>query len=273
MSEKGKHRPRSWLSEQILNVFDQGGIEPLLEEGFELVKKGRVLDFSVHRGTMSAKVQGERYQPYLAEIAIVPFSDEQWQAIFEKLSGQALYYAKLLTSELPEEIENVFQELGLELFPQTLSALSLKCSCGKKDQLCVHFAALYFLINERFSENPFLIFALRGRTRQETITELRKLRHQTSHPSEQRGKHIFSKAAYQSSPSLEEQLADYWSCDEKIQSLSFTIRADELPGAILRQLSTIPITSREVSVEQVLEDAYDYIANRAQAFGLGLTKV
>ncbi|WP_269849999.1 SWIM zinc finger family protein [Methanosarcina horonobensis] len=63
---------------------------------------------------------------------------------------------------MPEDIDSVFRETGLSLFPETLDDLETDCSCPDWSNPCKHIAAVYYLLGEEFDRDPFLIFKLRG---------------------------------------------------------------------------------------------------------------
>jgi uncharacterized Zn finger protein len=63
---------------------------------------------------------------------------------------------------MPEDIDSVFKEIGLSLFPETLDDLETDCSCPDWSNPCKHIAAVYYLLGEEFDRDPFLIFKLRG---------------------------------------------------------------------------------------------------------------
>jgi uncharacterized Zn finger protein len=73
---------------------------------------------------------------------------------------------------MPQEIEQVFREVGLSLFPEKLRDLETDCSCPDWSNPCKHIAAVYYLIGEEFDRDPFLIFKLRGAIREELIEML-----------------------------------------------------------------------------------------------------
>ena len=61
---------------------------------------------------------------------------------------------------MPQDIEPVFAEVGLSLFPAKLQDLKTGCSCPDWSNPCKHIAAVYYLLGEEFDRDPFLIFAL-----------------------------------------------------------------------------------------------------------------
>ena len=77
---------------------------------------------------------------------------------------------------MPNEVEEIFNTVKTPLFPTTQAQLKTDCSCPDYSNPCKHIAAVYYLISEQFDADPFLIFTLRGRTRDQIITALRAQR-------------------------------------------------------------------------------------------------
>jgi uncharacterized Zn finger protein len=51
-----------------------------------------------------------------------------------------------------------------------------ECSCPDKANPCKHVSAVFYLMGDRFSEDPFVLFQLRGRTRAQLLSDLAKRR-------------------------------------------------------------------------------------------------
>ena len=85
---------------------------------------------------------------------------------------QALFAAKLLAGEMPQDIEQVVHGGGLSLFPAKLGDLKTECSCPDWSNPCKHIAAVYYLLGEEFDRDPFLIFTLRGLGRDALMARL-----------------------------------------------------------------------------------------------------
>src|SRR5207244_1185349 len=101
-------------------------------------------------------------------------SNRDWAKLTKTLIGQARFTAKLLAGEMPVDIEQVFRDARLSLFPQRRDDLKTSCSCPDWSNPCKHVAAVYYLIGEEFDRDPFLIFQLRGLTREELFARLNR---------------------------------------------------------------------------------------------------
>ena len=62
--------------------------------------------------------------------------------------------------------------MWISLFPNGLRDLALDCSCPDFAVPCKHLAATLYLLAESFDDDPFAVLALRGRTREELLTNL-----------------------------------------------------------------------------------------------------
>jgi uncharacterized Zn finger protein len=83
-------------------------------------------------------------------IGVKVLSPRQWEHLLEVLAGQALFVAKLLAGEMPQDIEDVFARARLSLFPQKRGDLKTDCSCLDDANPCKHIAAVYYLLGEEF---------------------------------------------------------------------------------------------------------------------------
>ena len=88
-----------------------------LTRGKNYARRGQVLSLDLNPGQVSASVQGSRARPYRVRIGVTAYGKDQWSLIEERLAGDAWFVAQLLAGEMPPDIEKVFGDLGLALFP------------------------------------------------------------------------------------------------------------------------------------------------------------
>jgi hypothetical protein len=108
---------RTWWSLRFLSVLEQLGVGGRLSRGRTYARAGQIVSLDVDAGGAVAQVQGSRPQPYKVRIGIPAFGKAEWALVTQALAGQAVYAAALLNGEMPREIEQVFDEVGLSLFP------------------------------------------------------------------------------------------------------------------------------------------------------------
>ena len=188
---------RQWWVERWLELLDSYRFKKRLERGRNYAREGNVLSIEFVDSLVLADIQGSEAQPYKVSLSLEPFadedreqalkrmsqppfSDEDWDCVIQSLSEKAIFSAQLLAGEMPSDIEAVFTSNGLSLFPYTLSDIRSRCTCPDKANPCKHIAAVYYQLGDRFSEDPFLIFQLRGRTRDQILASLRQLRSQNN---------------------------------------------------------------------------------------------
>lgn len=164
----------SWWAKRWIAVLEGFNIGARLGRGRSYARNGQVLSIQVEEGRVRAAVQGSRPKPYDITLQVKTLPAADWKKLSQALSRQALFAAKLLAGEMPQDIEQVFKEAGLSLFPTRLGDLKTECSCPDSSNPCKHIAAVYYLLGEEFDRDPFLIFTLRGLGREELLDLLGK---------------------------------------------------------------------------------------------------
>lgn len=167
---------KEWWVQQWVDLLNSYRFKKRLERGRRYAMEGNVLSVDFSEQKVLSKVQGTDEQPYELFLWLDQFTDEDWTYVIETLAERAIFSAKLLAGEMPANIEDVFAANGLRLFPFKLSEIHSRCSCPDKANPCKHIAAVYYLLGDRFSEDPFLLFQLRGRSKEQIIAKLRELR-------------------------------------------------------------------------------------------------
>lgn len=232
---------REWWSQRWLDLLDSYRFKKRLERARNYARQGNVLSIDFKRAKVLAKVQGTEPEPYQVSLFLEPFTDEQWGYVIETMSQRAIFAAKLLAGEMPPNIEEVFTANGLSLFPFTLSDVRSKCSCPDKANPCKHVGAIYYQLGDRFSEDPFVLFQLRGRTKDQIITALRDLR----------VKHV--EIPNLQTPSLQSPTSDpqnllrinsFWQYNEPLES-TLVVIAPSTSETILEVLGSIPLTQSD----------------------------
>ena len=160
---------QTWWARRWIEVLESFDIGARLGRGRSYARSGQVLTIDIEKGLVTAKVQGSRRQPYKVAIKVKTLTKTNWQKLSQSLSKQAIFAAKLLAGEMPENIEEAFQDAKLTLFPNKRGDLNTNCSCPDWSNPCKHIAAVYYLLGEEFDRDPFLIFKLRGMEQKELI--------------------------------------------------------------------------------------------------------
>ena len=167
---------QTWWSERFIAVLEDIGMGNRLQRGRSYARTGQVISLVVDAGSVTAQVQGSRARPYRVRVGLQAFGKAQWANLERELAGNAWYLAKLLAGEMPDDIEEVFEGVGLSLFPASAGELSLDCSCPDWEVPCKHLAATFYLLAESFDDDPFRILAWRGRQREDLLDNLHTAR-------------------------------------------------------------------------------------------------
>jgi uncharacterized Zn finger protein len=165
-SQRGAFGP-SWWAKRWIDVLEGFDIGARLGRGRSYARRGQVLSIDIEQGTVKAEVQGSRPRPYQVDIKVKTLAREDWSRLAQRLAARAIFSAKLLAGEMPENVEDAFKDSGLSLFPNTEGDLETECSCPDWTNPCKHVAAVYYILGEEFDRDPFLIFKLRGIGREE----------------------------------------------------------------------------------------------------------
>jgi uncharacterized Zn finger protein len=207
---------------------------------------------------VKAKVQGSMPKPYNIKIQLQPLSDRDWDQVTDAMASQALFAAKLLAGEMPTNIEEAFSTVKLSLFPTSSHDLKTECSCPDWANPCKHIAAVYYILADRFDEDPFLIFKLRGRTKEEIIETLREKRAETL-PTES----VAAPAANEEDTigrtalRLEDYLDTFWQAGEGLDSFVVSPQAPKVEKAVLKRLGDGPFSVGGQNITVLLGKAYD----------------
>jgi uncharacterized Zn finger protein len=258
----------TWWSQKWISILESFGWSNRLERGRRYARNGQVMNFTIKPGVITAEVQGTEFEPYDVTINVKPFTDKQWMTIMEELNAQALYAAKLISGEMPRDIEEVFSNAKVSLFPVSKKDLHTSCSCPDSANPCKHIAAVYYVLGEEFDRDPFMIFHLRGRSRSQVLEDLHHLRKNVSIKEEkpaspktkQRSAHLKKVSSLEKEVSckisetwnLEDFVENFWDIGERFQTFSILIQPPHVPIALLRRLGP-PAFWRNCSLDFYVE--------------------
>ncbi len=250
----------TWWSKRWIAVLESFSMGTRLTRGRSYARQGQVVSIDVEPGIVKARVQGSQPRPYKVEIRLKPLSDREWEQVTEAMASQAIFAAKLLAGEMPTDIEEAFHAAHLSLFPTAVKDLVTDCSCPDWANPCKHIAAVYYLLAERFDEDPFLIFKLRGRSKEEIIQALRAKRVATlpsedSSPDEDAGQ---TEETEESLP-LESTPEMFWLAGEALDSFAVNPDASRIDKAILKRLGDAPHEVEGQPLSRILARVYDAV--------------
>lgn len=260
---------KTWWASRWISALERLVNPGRLARGRTYARTGRVLSLDVSRedpAGVHARVQGTRAEPYEVTVEFKRLSDSEWARVIDGMADQALYAARLLSGEMPEQIEDVFAAAGTSLFPATEGDMRTRCTCPDWANPCKHIAAVHYLIGERFDEDPFLMFLLRGRTQEEIVAALRARRS----GQDVEGQDETHNADLDSSEAPD--LATFWTAPAPTEEIALHFAAPESHALPIKRLGPPP-SFRDgeslAAITTVMERLYAQIGEYALLLAVG----
>jgi uncharacterized Zn finger protein len=260
---------QSWWARRWLSVLESFDLGARLGRGRSYARRGQVLDVGIERGLVEARVQGSRPAPYKVTIKVQPLSSAQWRRAAAALAREARFAAKLLASEMPDDVERAFESAGLSLFPERRKDLATECSCPDWSNPCKHIAAVYYLLGEEFDRDPFLIFKLRGMAREELIGRLGTAPAQGV--AGQTGAPLDEEAEPPPPEPLRPEMAVFWAGGELPADPFGEVAVPDTAAALVRRLGRFPFWRGATPLIEAVEPVYAQASPRGLDVFLGTT--
>lgn len=258
----------SWWAKRWIEVLENFDIGARLGRGRSYARGGQVLSIDIGKGTVTAQVQGSRPKPYDITIQVKSLAAKEWKQIAGALSGQALFAAKLLAGEMPQDIEQIFKDEKLSLFPEKLKDLTTSCSCPDWSNPCKHIAAVYYLIGEEFDRDPFLLFKLRGLSREELIMMIGPVAEKSVKPAPKQA----ATAEPQGAEPLVSDGTAFWTSGSLPDDFFGEVQAPPVHAALPGRLGNFPFWRGTERFLDALEPVYRAASDRGLSAFLGDAK-
>ena len=109
---------------------------------------------------------------YHTSVTLSPLTDDEWDRLLDALASKAGRLAALLDGDMPRDVVRAAVDADVALLPAA-GDLDPECDCPTWDLPCVHAAALSYQTGWLLDADPFVLFLLRGRSREDLLDELR----------------------------------------------------------------------------------------------------
>ncbi|MEO6324796.1 MAG: hypothetical protein ABIT01_08685 [Thermoanaerobaculia bacterium] len=252
----------SWWALKWISLLESFGWASRLRKGREVARAGHVRSLEVGPSGVMALVGDAAEPAHQVRIVLKPLPDRVLSQAIQTMAGKASFAASLLSGTIPHDIDAAFTGTGRTLLPESPDELKMSCDCSDEATLCEHRAAVMYMLGERFDRDPFLIFLLRGRSREELLAALQSARSRAQGPAHEGvGRPLGARAEPMPRAPLPDVKPEFFFKPlAPVATLKTTFSPPEHPEAILTRLGPAPLGDPEAA--RLLSDLH-------RAVGLG----
>ena len=271
---------RTWWGDKFIQALEEFTDDNRLKRGRSYASGGKVKSFNIQSNHINAQVRGSvnpyfgvyKEPTYNIDIEIKSIAKTKWKQAIEKLSSKASVVSRLLLNEVPENIEETFSELGLNLLPHSREDFKTNCSCPDYANPCKHIAGVYYLVASQLDQNPFLLFELRGLSKTELQEKLAVSPLGKALSSELNAQEIPIENCTSFYPKLEKQainekpnLKEFWLGKKRLpQTIEIASTSGVSAILIKKQGDYPPFWDRDNSFIEAMEELYERVKTKNQ---------
>ncbi len=175
-----KKYAKTWWGQRFIEALEDFTDSGRLQRGRSYSTDNRIKQWVLKEGKVDAKLRGNinpyfgvyKEPTYKVSVQMTHLSEAQWQKIIQKLTQRASFISRLLLNEIPENIENVFADLGVHLLPNSYKDFKVACDCPDYEVPCKHIAGVCYRLAGLLDQDPFLLFEMRGLAPEKLLQEL-----------------------------------------------------------------------------------------------------
>jgi uncharacterized Zn finger protein len=269
---------RSWWGQRFIAALEKIMDSGRLSRGRSYARGGKVKSFEIQDGLISAKVRGSvnpyfgvyKEPLYTTTIEFKSISAANWSAAIAYIASKASLISRLMLNEIPDNIDNAFAKLDLHLLPHRKDDFKTQCSCPDWSNPCKHIAGVYYLIAAQLDEDPFLLFELRGLSREALQKELARSPLGQALSAEL----TLEKTApepdpsYFTKPRVEKAIAvaslkDFWHGEKRLPQTIEAVPQASVPAILVKKQGDFPpFWSKDQSFIETIEEFYGRVRTK-----------
>ncbi len=269
---------RTWWGQRFIEALEQFTDPARLGRGRSYASGGRILEYTLAKGTVTARVRGSinpyfgvyKEPIYKTTITIKAISAANWAMVIHQIASRADLVTKLLMNEMPDTIEDAFSELGLHLLPHSERDFETSCSCPDWANPCKHIAGVYYLLASALDRDPFVMFELRGLSREDLHAELVRSplgKILASALTSEDVPPIESVESYYTQPTKEPAVVashkEFWTGAKRLPALPATSSREGVPALLIKKQGDYPpFWHKDVSFISVMEELYERVRTK-----------
>ncbi len=272
---------RTWWGKRFIEALESFTDSGRLARGRSYAKNGKVLNYQLKNGLVTAKVQGS-INPYFGvyeipyyktEICIGQISVQQWTEIIKRLSQSASLISKLLLNEMPDNIDAVFEKSRVHLLPKNDNDFKTQCSCPDYENPCKHIAGVCYLLAQQLDQDPFLLFELRGLSRehlQKALSQSPLGQILSTALSADQTPEIRSATSYYTKPQLTRDseatvIATFWRGKKPLPTQIEPVILPPVSAILLKKAGDFPLFwKKDASFIGVMEEFYERVRSKSK---------
>ncbi len=265
----------TWWGQRWIAALERVSLDysARLARGRTYARAGRTHDLVVKAGHVAAKVTGSRPTPYKVTMQLTKLPDAAWKKAIAAMAAKAQFAAELLAGRMPKDIDEAFDAGGASIFPAAEADLVTDCTCPDWANPCKHVAATHYVLGEALDRDPFLLFELRGRTKDQVLEALRAAR---AEEAPAKGRRAGGAPAAVATGEVDVPRvtlgrlapADYDRHRETPPSLHLSFDEPVTHGAVMRQLGAPPAWTGAETPADVLAPLVRAAADKARRIAL-----
>jgi uncharacterized Zn finger protein len=270
---------RTWWGQRFIEALEQFTDPARLGRGRSYASGGRILDYTLANGTVTARVRGSinpyfgvyKEPIYRTSIKIKAISSADWTKAIRHIASRADLVTKLLMNEMPDTIEDAFSGLGLHLLPHSERDFETTCSCPDWANPCKHIAGVYYLLASALDHDPFLMFELRGLSREDLHAELVRSPLGQILSSALKSEDVLAVEpveSYYTRPAREPTAVvtshkEFWTGAKRLPAPLATVSQASVPALLIKKQGDYPsFWHKDVSFISVMEELYGRVRTK-----------
>ena len=263
---------KTWWGQRFIEALEDFTDSGRLQRGRSYSTDNRIKQWLLKDGKVEAKLRGNinpyfgvyKEPTYKVSVQMTHLSAAQWQKIIQKLTQRASFIARLLLNEIPENIENVFADLGVHLLPNDYRDFKVACDCPDYEVPCKHIAGVCYRLAGQLDQDPFLLFEMRGLAPEKLLQELANspLGKVLSDAKSSATVELAPVASFYTRPILAElpqeiSLKGFWQGQQPLPKSIEPSQAATIPAMLIKKGGDFPaFWHKQNSFIEVMEDFY-----------------
>jgi uncharacterized Zn finger protein len=274
---------RTWWGQKFIEAIENLTDAGRLSRGRSYAKGRKVTSFEINQEVVTAKVRGSinpyfgvhKEPTYTTVITFEPLTQAEWSAAIALIASKASLISRLLLNEIPANIEDTLKSINLNLLPGSKKGskkdFKTTCSCPDYSNPCKHIAGVYYLVAAELDQDPFLLFELRGLSRNNLLKELAKsplgqalsaelkIEDQPPQPMES----YYSPLQQVASPAID--LREFWQGSKRLPETMEAATQPPVSGIPIKKQGDFPaFWERDNSFITVMENLYEQVKTKGQ---------